>query len=104
LGNETELVLLELGFRLRGVDVRDGLLAREENRSLISGRQKSRSEAVESARGNEPAVEDDEAGEVAVHRAEAIAEPRAHARTPLEAAAGVEEVIRRSVLGELRGH
>ena len=81
-----------------------GVVRRPEDRALVRRRQEAAREAVEPAGRNQPAVEHDERGQVAVLAAEPVRHPRAHARPAREAEAGVQEVVRVRVLGELRRH
>ena len=64
-----------------------------EDRALIGGRQEAAVEVVEAAGRDQAAVEDDEAGQVLVLAAQAVTDPRPHARPALEAGAGVQEVV-----------
>ena len=49
-----------------GADVGHGRVAGAKHRSLERGRQKARAEVVETARGNQSAVENNEAGQILV--------------------------------------
>ena len=85
-----------------GVMSATGCAAWLEERALIRGRQEAAAEAVEAAGRNHAAVEDDEPGQVAALAAQAVGDPRAHARPALQPDAGVQEVVRVGVLGEVR--
>ena len=104
LPHQRELVVLQLGARLGRRDVRHGIRARLENRTLIRRGQEAAVEIVQPARRDEPAIQHDEAGQVRIFAAESVASPSAHARAALQSAAGVQEIIRVRVLGKLARH
>src|SRR6185436_17110885 len=85
---------------LEPLEVGDGGIGRTEDRALEGGGEEAAVEVVEAADGDEPAVEDDEAGKVLVVAAQAVADPRAHAGASLQSCPGVEEVVRAGVLRE----
>ena len=58
---------------------------REENRTLISRRQKTGPKTIQSARRDQPSVEHHEPGKVPILGTEAVPEPGPHARTALKA-------------------
>src|SRR5262249_34844448 len=102
--DQVELAALVLIGRLAAYDIGHRRIARLEDGALVGGGQEAAVEVVQAARRNESAVEDEEAGQVLALAAPAVAEPRAHARPTLNAAAGVQEVVGAGVLGELRHH
>ena len=103
LRSRSSLPLLQLRRSpRRAVRSATGLLAALEERALIRGRQEAAAEAVEAAGRDHAAAEHDEAGQVAALAAQAVGDPRAHARPALLAVAGVQEVVGVGVLGEVR--
>ena len=104
LAHERELRVLQRGLRLSGNHVRHRVRAGLEDRALIRCGEKAAVEVVEAAGRDEPAVEHHEARQVSVLAAETVASPSAHAGPALQAAAGVEEIIRVCVLGEIARH
>ena len=86
------------------LEIGDRRIAGAEDRTLIGGRKKAGVEIVETARRNQPAVEDDETRQVPVLAAEAVAKPGAHARPALQTRTGVQEIIRRGMFRKLRDH
>ena len=85
-----------------GVRSATGLRAVLEERALVRRRQEAAAEAVEAAGRDHAAAEHDEAGQVPALAAQAVGDPRAHARPALLAVAGVQEVVGVGVLGEVR--
>ena len=95
--------LVRLGLFPR-LDVGEADCVRLDHRALERCRQKAVGEVVEATRGNQPAVEDHVAGQFVVLTAEAIGCPGTHARSALQTAAGVQEIVCIGVLRKLTGH
>lgn len=104
LAHEVEFASLQVEAGTGRFDVGDRGVAGIEDRALVGCGEEAGIEVIESPRGDQSAVEDNESGEVLVFGAEAIPHPGAHAGAALQARSGVEEVVRRGVLGELGGH
>src|SRR5207249_3781244 len=85
-------------------EIRHGNLAALEERTLIGGRKESVIEAVHAAGRDHVAVQHDEAGQVAALAAQAVRDPRSHARPALLAVPSMDEEIGIGMLGEVRGH
>ena len=75
-----------------------------KDRSLKGRRQETVVKALESAGGNQVAVEHHKSGQIAALGPQAVEHPRAHARAADLAETRVQEIIRVGVLGKLRGH
>src|SRR5262249_52152519 len=104
LAEQVELVALVLLAGFTAIDVGHGRVTGFEDRALVRGRQEAAVEVVQAAGRDQPAVEHDEAGKVAVRAGEAVTEPGPHARPALHAGPGVQEVVGAGVLGELGNH
>ncbi len=76
----------------------------QEHRTLISRRQETAAETIETARWNQPSIDDDETGQLLIFGPQTVSEPSPHAGPALEAAAGMQEVIGIGVFGEFRRH
>ena len=101
--DQTELATLSIDL-LAGSDVGEDLLGRAKHGTLVGRGEEGVAEALETTRRDEAAVEDDEAGKVAILAPEAVGRPRAHGGASGEAESGVEEVVGVGVLVEGRGH
>lgn len=104
LAHQVEFSSLQLGVGTGWFDVGDRGVARVEDRALIGGGEITGVEVVETSGRDEASVENDESGKVLVLGAESVSNPGSHAGASLQARAGVEEVVRRGVFGELGGH
>src|SRR5579871_4544719 len=75
-----------------------------EERTLIGRWEITIAKAVDSARWNHAATEDDEAWQIAALGAKSEGRPRTHAWAALQARPAMEEVIRVRVLREVGDH
>ena len=78
--------------------------SRLDDRSLVSRGQEAIGEVVEATRRDQSAVDHHVAGQFVVLATEAVGRPCSHARTPLQARAGVEKIVGVGVLGEFARH
>ena len=102
--NEVQLVLLQRGSSLGAADVGDWFVAILEDAALVGRGQKAVGKTTEPAWRYEAAIEHDEARQILVGRAQAVVEPRAHARSAHLAKAGVQKIICIGMFGERGSH
>ena len=95
---------LKLGCRLSRRDVGHRRGRRLEDRSLIRRGQEAAVEAIDAPRRDQTAVQDHETGQILALASQSITDPGTMTRPPLQAAAGMHEVVGGRVLGEVRDH
>ncbi len=102
--HEIELAPLPAGCLFNAPKIRDWVGPATKDRGLKRRRQESVVKALESARGNQVTVEDDESGQVAAFGPQSVQHPRPHARPADLSQARMQKIVRAGVFGKLRGH